>query len=273
MSFDSNENSLESGSPVELYAISLGSDTFNFTSAEEETVVGVTTYDPIEVSRSEVSVSTEERTQTINFTMPYDHPFIQKYVNVVPGQRATLTILRQHRYDTPTPGTITVFKGIVRSVAFTKNTQVATVAVMPLTGALGRSMPRFTYQGVCANVLFDTDCKVDAGTFEHVGNASVVNADLVTVDGLLAAKGANWAEGGYLQLVGGADWRLILSQSGDIVRLLLPFPSNASVLNTNVSAFAGCAHTIAVCKTKFNNVVNYGGFQFVPTKNIFETGL
>lgn len=273
MSFESNETSLQDGSPIELYELNLVSETFRFTSSEEPFVVGVNTYDAIEVSRSEISVGTQSRTQIINFSLPSDHSFVQKYRVVVPGQRATLTILRVHRYDSPGFETTTIFKGIVQSVAFTEDGESASVAVMPLTGALGRQVPRFTFQGLCANVLFDGNCKVDAGSFEFVGNASAITGDNITVDGLLASKGANWADGGYVQTVGGTDFRLILEQSTDVIKVLLPFPSDTTILNTNVSVFAGCSHTLAVCKSKFDNVINYGGFQFVPTKNIFGTGL
>jgi hypothetical protein len=74
-----------------------------------------------------------------------------------------------------------------------------------------------------------------------------------------------------VEALGGVDRRLILSSSGDVLTLLLPFTS--SPLGSTVIVFAGCDHTIATCKSKFNNVVNYGGFAFVPTKNIFQTGI
>lgn len=274
MSFDANEISLESGSPVELYELSIDQESFYFTSSEDSFTFGIKTYDPVEVSRSNITVGTEERTQTISFSLPTGHPFVQKYVNVVPGQKATLTIFRFHRYDSPTPQQqVTMFKGLVQSVAFTQNAETAQVAVMPLTGSLGRQIPRFTYQGICNHALFDDGCKVDAGSFEYIGNASAVSGDLITVDGLLGANGAGWATGGYIQDTTGLDFRLVLSQTTDVVRVLLPFPPDLSILNTDVSVFAGCDHTLPVCKTKFNNVINYGGFQFVPTKNPFSTGL
>lgn len=273
MAFQTNEISLEGGSPIELYELNIDQETFYFTSSEEPFEFVNHVYDPVEVSRSTITVGTEERTQTISFNLPTAHPFVQKFVDVVPGKKATLTIFRFHRYDTAPQERVTMFKGLVQSVAFTKNAEVAKVAVMPLTGSLGRQIPRVTYQGVCNHVLFDARCKVDAGSFEYVGNASAINGDLITVDGLLGAKGAGWATGGFIQDDAGSDFRLILSQATNDVRVLIPFSNQTPIIGTDVSVFAGCAHTLAVCKTKFNNVINYGGFQFVPTKNPFATGL
>lgn len=37
--------------------------------------------------------------------------------------------------------------------------------------------------------------------------------------------------------------------------------------------YAGCNHSVVTCKDKFNNVNNYGGCPFVPTRNPFSTGV
>ena len=51
-------------------------------------------------------------------------------------------------------------------------------------------------------------------------------------------------------------------------------------MGSTVVVLAGCDHSVTTCDTKFNtpedtqsNVINYGGFPFVPGKNPFETGL
>jgi uncharacterized phage protein (TIGR02218 family) len=270
MPFSTFETSVESGSPIELFEFAIGLERFYLTSSEEPVTLGIVTYSPIAVSRSDISVGSDERTSVINITVPVGHPFVQKYILLVPGSRATLTILRLHRYDTPTPETQLFFKGLVRSVAFTRQAQEAQVAVMPLTGALGRVFPRFTYQGICNHVLYDTGCKVDVGLFTYNGLNSAVVGDVYTVDGL-TAKGAGWAIAGVLVNPTSTDFRLIIAQTNDQVTVLMPFPT--SLVGQTLSVLAGCDHTLPTCKTKFNNVINYGGFMFVPHKNPFATGL
>ena len=78
-------------------------------------------------------------------------------------------------------------------------------------------------------------------------------------------------DGGFVFFSSINDYRLILSHVGNDLTLLLPFPSDAA--GETVRIFAGCDHTIATCKTKFDNVLNYGGFAFVPILNPFLTGL
>ena len=44
-------------------------------------------------------------------------------------------------------------------------------------------------------------------------------------------------------------------------------------LGQTVDVFAGCDHSLAICESKFANVINYGGFPFVPIKNPFNSSL
>ena len=88
----------------------------------------------------------------------------------------------------------------------------------------------------------------------------------------LTASPADPATGGYVTFAD-LDYRLILSQDGDTVTLLLPFNTSQVTVGTSVDVYAGCDHTIAICKTQFDNVINYGGYAFVPLKNPFQSGL
>lgn len=272
MSFDTYETSLESGSPVELYEFALGNEVFYFTNSEDPFTYGIYTYAPVEISRSEVIIGQDERQQLFNITMPAIQEFVRNYLVTSPGQRATLTLYRIHRYDTEPQERHLAFKGIVRSVSFSKQGEDAQIGVMPLTGALGRVFPRFTYQGLCNHVLGDTGCKVDIGSFTYNANVTAITGDQYTVPGLIA-KGTGWAIGGFITDQLNREYRLIISQSGDVVRVLLPFPAAIVSVGTSVDVIAGCDHSIGTCSVKFNNVTNYGGFQYGPVKNPFATGL
>lgn len=270
MTFTANEGSIESGAPIELYEFNIGSESFQLTSAEDELVVESVTYDPVEVRRSSINLGPDERNDVLEVTLPSTHAFARKYIDIVPGQAATLTIKRFHRFDTDVE-TAVIFKGQVRSVAFSLDGRTARIAVLPITAALGRSVPRFTYQGLCNHILYDPRCKVTPGLFRHQDDVTAVSTDgtILTVQGL-GAMGDDWSTAGYVTL-NGIDHRLILDQTGDDITIRFPF--GFDVLNQTVDVFAGCDHSGNTCKTKFNNVVNYGGHAFVPLRNIFATGI
>jgi hypothetical protein len=40
----------------------------------------------------------------------------------------------------------------------------------------------------------------------------------------------------------------------------------------NITLYPGCSHDRATCNSKFNNLLNYGGFDFIPVKNPMDGG-
>jgi hypothetical protein len=62
-----------------------------------------------------------------------------------------------------------------------------------------------------------------------------------------------------------------LAQAGDVLTLILPF--SVDMVGKVVTVYAGCDRSIAMCVAKFDNLNNFRGCPYVPTKNIFLTGL
>lgn len=268
MSFDTQERSVESGQPIELYDFRIGTEAFLWTTNPTAVTYDSLTYTPLEITREAIFFNPDERAEALKITVPASTQVVRRYINGVPGQRATITIFRVHRNDGDDE-VLQMFKGVAKTVAFSQNGLTAEIAVLPISGDLADAIPRFVFSTVCNNILFDTGCKVSQSLFRHQNVVSGVSNDTLTINGL-AAKGDNWATGGYVALSGG-DFRLVVNHTGDTIRLLLPFPS--SPIGQTVEVFAGCDHSISTCKSKFNNVENFGGFAWVPLKNIFSSGL
>lgn len=275
MAFDPLERSVESSRPVEVYQIDLGGQQFLYTSAEDTVTVSSLPYLPIPIKRSVLRQGPEERDTILEITVPFDNEFASKYLAIVPGQRAKITIRRVQRADLPTSDSIVIFTGFVQSVAYKEGARVAVIATLPVTSAKSRPIPRFKFQGLCNHVLYDDLCRVDSTdpAFRlSSGLVTDVTDDTITVTGA-AAFGDGFFTSGEVTSPGELDARMILGHVGDVLTLLLPFGSDEVSVGTLVTVFAGCDHSIAVCKSKFDIVINYGGFSFVPNKNIFKTGL
>lgn len=270
MTFAAHETSQEGSRPVELYRFVVGGATYAYTSAEDTIVASSITYAPEAISRSRILNSQEQRQNVVEVTVPGVNAFAALYKQIVPGQRATLTVQRLQRGDTPTPERLTLFQGYVQSVAFLNDGRLAKIAAVPSSAAQSRPIPRFTFQGSCNHVLYDNGCKVVAGDFKHTGLVTAVNGNVITVDGA-GAFIDDYFTSGFVDAAGGLDARLVLSHTGDDLTLLLPFPF--TIVGSTIDVYAGCDHTLPTCKVKFNNVINFGGFAFVPKRNIFNSGL
>jgi len=272
MTYDAYEASIESSQPVEIYKIILGPNSYRYTSAEDNVVIDGNTYEAIAISRNKIGRGQEERSNVLEITVPGNNEVAVQYISNVPGQRGRITVERYQRLDGATPEVIKIFEGILASVTFENDAKVAKLAVTPISTATSREIPRFVYSAQCNHVLYDAGCKIskEQVAYKFSGTVTVVSGNTITVPGL-SGFSAGWFTAGYVEALSGLDSRLITNHSGDVIELLLPFPFNA--VGKNVDVYAGCGHSIAICKSKFDNVVNFGGFAFVPVKNPFQSGI
>ncbi len=272
MTYSTFESSQEQGQAVEVYRFTIGAQSFFYTSAEDQITISSIDYAAIAISRNNLTEGPEERNNNVEVTVPGNNEVAALFKLSIPGLRVRVEIDRFHRLDTPTPEVIRIFDGFIVSIAFTNNVKIAKLACRPAISVLARQVPRFTYQNSCNHVLYDEGCKVDdtdpAFRASNQPVASIVGS-VLTITGLGGSFTDGWFNGGYVEVIGNTDFRLVLDHVGDDLTLLFPFAIDPTIVNV----FAGCDHTIQTCKSKFNNVLNYGGFAFVPTKNPFATGL
>lgn len=268
MTYAAREASQQSGQPVEVYDIALGSQSWHLTDAEGDFVLGANIYQAVPVTRTEITLGREGEAESITVSLPSDHPFPALYKAGMPDGRATVTVRRYHRSDTEV---VTIYDGVVNGCRFVQDGSAVEVQVAPISQAIDREVPRHAYSAQCNHALYDSRCTIASGAFKYTSTVGTVGSGgkVLTVTGLLASKGANWAKAGFC--VVGGDRRLILEQSGDDIRLYMPF--GTSPLGSSIDVFAGCDHTLATCNTKFGNKDNFGGHAFVPLRNVFEGGL
>lgn len=268
---DTLASSIEDSRPIELFEFNLGSTPFRFTSAEDEIPIGSDVYTPIAIARGQIEQGSDQSNRNLTVTMPATEAFAQKYRSIPPGEKASLNIFRYERDESPAFDTqVLMFKGNVQSVAYPNDGHSATFAIRSIESALNRNLPRFTFAGMCQLILYSAACGANASSFDHLGAASSISGDTITVAGA-GASGFDFV-GGYLQPTSVTDFRLITAQSGDVLTLLLPFAEDPTGLTMQV--FAGCDHLVAGdCALVFDQVANFGGYAFVPNKAIFEVGI
>lgn len=271
-SFDIFESSVEGSRPIEVYQISIGVDVYRYTSHSSDVTVGSTVYSAIPISRGAVGQGAEERRRTVSLRMPSDNSFAQQYIDVVPGQRATVSIIRLQRDEVPTFNTqVLLFKGAVASAQFVEDGNEVEIVLRSIEAATSRTVPRFTFMGMCNHIWADAGCKVNSSLFSMVGPCTTTTGNVITVTGANAQPDGYW-RGGWCKPNAKSDFRLILAHTGNNLTLLLPF--SETVTGADVQVFPGCNHILTQdCATKFDNVLEFGGFAFVPFKNIFATGL
>jgi uncharacterized phage protein (TIGR02218 family) len=268
MTYENRETSVESGKPVELYHFTIGTTHYYYTSAPDTFLFGGNNWVPRQIERTDPSQSTEDRRQQMEVTLPTEDPVASRFVGIIPGSLMTLEISRYHRDDT---GVFILWSGAVVGASYGLQGAQCTLRCVTSEAAFSRAIPRYKYQGLCNNVLFDDLCQVTKASFTHTDTCTDVTGSDITVQNLATTfPTANWAVGGYASF-NDSDFRLVMAQTSDVLTLFIPFEN--SPLGQTVKVFAGCDHLIATCKDKFSNLINFGGYPYVPTVNPFIVGV
>lgn len=271
MTFAAFETAQETGQPVEVYEFTIGAEVFRLTSNEVDVTLLANIYQATVIKRGRLQLTGDDEQDRVTVEMPSTAPFVQRFISSAPGGRVGAKIRRFHRND-PDLQVVTLFDGAVQAVKFDMESRRAHVLLAPATVAFQRQMPRMTFQGLCNHMLYDARCKIVESdpANRKLLPVTAVSGSSITCTGAGSFGLADFFEAGFVTFQG--DHRLVVKQTGDVLELLEPFA--ASPLGSVVTAQKGCKHRLVVdCQDRFNNVINFGGFPFVPLKNIFETGL
>lgn len=262
--YDENEQSVQDSAPIECYKFVGSFKTYRYTSSDQQEVVSGEAYLPIAVSRSKVKAGTQEDTNlSLDLEIPFDIDVVSDYAfsNVPP--KLNLTVYRKQPDDT-----FAIFwTGLV--MGFEVADRVGKVKVPSIFAlALAGECPNVHYQVPCNHILYDSHCQVSraANTFNDVVQA-VAGTDISLVG---IPTGANDLRGGELVNLRNSERRLILLNAGSLITVGYGF---ADILPGDaVELVRGCNHLgrTGDCQLKFNNYINYGGFEDIPPDNPFS---
>ena len=270
------ETSQASGEPILLYRVTYGpgvNDFLALTDAESDvTVSGVKYLGRQAIQCPPITASGSLDKTTLELVVAFDSPLTELFRTAVPDNVITLRIMRAH-YGDVVDGVLgpeqtrQIWGGRILNFGVDGDYQV-TLSCEPFGTSIRRTGLRRPYSVGCPHVLGGGACKVALSAFTVVSSAVAVTANTVTLPdgwngGLPAAKFPR----GVLTFAGpfGPVKRTILSVSGNTLTVA---GSLASLpVGAEVSLRLGCNHSMDDCKDVFDNILNYGGFPWIPTEN------
>jgi uncharacterized phage protein (TIGR02218 family) len=263
------DNTEQQGRPVELYELSIGSEVFRYTSAEDEISALSVTFSPVAIQRDSFESSAEQGSASIQFRLPADDAFVARYKTTLPSFVATVVIYKLHRGD----GEVVLhFAGEVQTIDFERDMTQARVTALRDSQRVATPLLRYEFGPGCNNSLGDDVCQV------ALGNSTYTLSSLVTADNGVtleisgaASYGDGWFTAGELRITATGERRMVIDHEGDIVRVMAPFAANRQGLACEL--VAGCDRSPTACTQKFNNYPRYLGNPFSPTKNPYQSGL
>jgi len=166
----------------------------------------------------------------------------------------------------PPVGGVTLFHGRLSTVDEVGRTSARITVASDLV-ILDMDMPRNVYAPTCLHTLYDSGCTVVRGTYATAG---LVGAGSPAANIFWTGALASHAQGSIVFTSGvNANVRATVKAviPGVLLGLVYPLPS-APATGDAFTVYAGCDHTSATCASRFNNLINFRGFPFVPPPQI-----
>ena len=227
-------------------------------------------YSPLSIQHQGITLSTDAAEQTAKVTtaLAAGTPW-EEMVDEVPEHPLWVSVSKAP-YADPDAATV-LFSGPVKDVAIAGRKVTLTISSW-LDGS-GR-VPSRLFGAGCPYTLYDArTCTVDPASHQlTVEFVSLSEMEVLVTGVALVAQAANFFARGTLDMGSGAtrETRMVLASSavaGGQCQLTLSRPLKHAVATGEATLRPGCGRNRADCEDKYDNLVNYGGFDFMPRDN------
>ncbi len=257
MTYAAYETSDAQGQPIELFRFVRGPVSYRYTSAADEVEYNSERYEPVLIRRSALVTTDDPWKNEVTVSVRRNHLLAAEYLMRPLEEVIALSILRGH--DTQF---VTLWQGFVAQVTW--DADLAHFRCEPRTVSWLRGALRRRYQRLCNYALYGPGCGVNADLYKETGTVASASGLTITASVFSGHASGYWTAG---KIVYGAYRRLITSHTTNTVTISSAIPGIQT--GGTFDVYPGCDHTPATCKAKFNNLVNFGGQPWIPTKNPF----
>lgn len=252
-------------SEVDLYRIVAGARVWTITSAATaqkfDAGSGLEFYEPVAMGRTAPETKNSLQRSNLDVRLPLGHELSIFALSFLYDDIVTLTVFTDDGVD------VTVqWKG--RLLTKKPDDNSVTLSFESVFTSMRRPGLRARFQRSCRWALYFRGCNLDKDDWRTDDDATSLVGNVVSVP---AAAGQ--ANGYYIGgMLGCADGTLayIINHVGVALTLQrVPYSLTQQIADGDnaVSIYPGCDHTRATCKAKFDNLLNYGGFDWIPVKN------
>lgn len=271
MTFTVYETSRRKGQPVNLFLFvhGEGSDSYlAYTNAEQSITYDAKVYQPIAIDRGNINSSGNLDKSTLVLRMQRDVEIATMF-KIWPPSRVVSLIIREGHIGDPDAEFLVVWSGKVLSIA--REGDESVVSGEPVSSSLRRPGLRRHYQIGCPHALYLPPCNANEAAATTTAVVEAISGNTVTLP-------TGWNPQASAKYLGGkVKWT---TAEGDVeVRKILKITSDRVLqvsgilrgltVGMTASVILGCAHNQDDCLNLHNNIHNYGGCDWIPTKNPF----
>lgn len=253
----------------DLYRIVIGERVWTLTSGDEEVEHGsgplgaMELYVPVAMGRSGVTIKNELAKSNVEVRLPLTHEISVMVLGSWLETKTTLTIFRVRAV-----GTSTIWKG--RLTGSQPDNSFCKLVFESIFTSMRRPGLRARFQKSCRHALYGRGCTLDPEDFATAATLSAITGRTLTVPAA-AGEVDGFFSGGMVKAPDGT-LTYITKHEGTQLELNRISAGMAAAFSESgpglaITIYPGCDHAYATCETKFANDDNYGGFDYIPTKN------
>lgn len=250
---------------IELYKFVEGSIIDTQTRGNTPIVYNTETYVPYVIGRSVVEAKNELSKASLEIKLALNNPVAQRHLSTLVDTVLTLTVFQQTNVTTNV-----IWKGRLAKVKISGK-KVSLIFESIFT-SMRRPGLRARWQKPCRHPIYGPGCKVNKADFLFEDDvASLVGTTVGMTD--LSIYEDGYFSGGIIETQDNNILRYIVAHVGNVLTLSRPFEhlqtqfDTLGAGNVAVNLYPGCDKSLATCIGRFDNVLNNGGFYWIPTKN------
>lgn len=266
MSYATYEATPHLGYPVELFDFYVEGEHYRYVEHDEDIIIAGDTWTAATISRSSFSKGNELARTSIDVSTVLDLPVISKFQGGMPESQVILWVYRMHLTD-PDLEKVQIWTGQITTIK-RSDRNLTLKGEIPDTDLRSVGLRR-RIQRTCPHPLYGVGCFVDKEAFK-----SYATVTEVLVEG--KQLGLNVADcslftGGFLAGYVNAHWkyRFISKGSGSYIYLAHPAPWIG--IDSVLHMYPGCNKTTEHCYYRFNNILNFGGFPYLTSSDLYST--
>jgi len=247
--------------PVEIYHIWRdGGEHWRYTDGDVEVTFDSEDYVPATLSRTLVQQDMQLDVTKMTVTAPYINDAIVDFISSNPIEILWITVMKLHREQSPYEADVS-FVGQIKAVSF-KGIE-AQIECVGFEHFLNKTIPRWRYQINCNHQIFEDKCALV--------KASYLTTTVITLDAtktILTSTDFGLEDDGYFtrgEIVFGEESRTAVAHVGNNVTIMYKFITLAN--SDSIDIYPGCDGRITTCYDKYNNIVNFLGFPYIPVEN------
>jgi len=268
MTYTQKDRSIQDGEPVEFYKFIGPFGEFRYTSDNVPGTCDGDIYLPIEGGIDRTSIETGSIVDTImtmDFRLPADSELAKLYCYKTTPDQILVEVRRAHRGDDWNTEFEMEWKGYGLGTSVSGHLAVIQTGSV-LQSKLRGNVASIYYQRMCNHILFDERCKMNKEDWTLTATVAKVQNQLITVND--DGTGNDQLKAGEIKVPRTGETRSIYANANNIISISYPFVDIQ--VGDTVELTFGCDHKrLGDCKLRFNNVTNYGGFDFIPVVNPF----